>query len=71
MKDQDLIRMANQIASYFAAYGEAEAVTGIAAHVTSFWDPRMRAQLLAFADDAADLDPLVKQAVKELKPVTT
>ncbi len=45
MNSQDLVRMANQIATFFAAYGEAEAEAGTAQHIREFWDPRMRAAL--------------------------
>jgi formate dehydrogenase subunit delta len=47
MNDQDLVRMANQIADYYRAYPQEEAVAGIGAHIRSFWDPRMRAGLAA------------------------
>ncbi len=50
MSQADLCRMANQIAAYFAPYGEVEAVSGIADHINQFWEPRMRAQLLAMID---------------------
>lgn len=65
VKDENLIRMANQIADYFAAYGEEEAVKGIANHIVLFWEPRMRAQLLAIADGADGLNPLARKAMKE------
>ena len=42
---RDIVRMANQIASFFAAYPHDEAVHGVADHLTHFWDPRMRAHL--------------------------
>ena len=45
MKAQDLIRMANQIADYYRAYPKEEAELGVATHIKSFWDPRMRAGL--------------------------
>ena len=50
MNDTDLIRMANQITAFFAAYPKSEAVDGIAKHVHLFWDPRMRNQLKAYVD---------------------
>ena len=42
-----LIYMANQIGRFFASQGEAAAVAGTAEHVRKFWDPRMRAAILA------------------------
>jgi formate dehydrogenase subunit delta len=47
--DEKLIYMANQIAGFFAAQGEARAVPGIADHIVKFWTPDMRARLLELA----------------------
>lgn len=47
MSTQDLVRMANQIAAFFAAYPEDEAVASTAGHLKNFWEPRMRAEFLA------------------------
>ena len=41
-----IIRMANQIATYFDSRPEAERAVGIADHINDFWEPRMRTQLL-------------------------
>jgi len=49
MDDDDLVRMANQIARQFEGAPEAEARAAIADHLAKFWDPRMRAQLAAIA----------------------
>ena len=49
-KIEKLVRMANQIADFFAPYSEQEAVAGVEQHIRSFWTPRMREELLAFAD---------------------
>lgn len=69
MADEDTIRMANQIAAFFAAYDEAEAVSGIAGHVNAFWTPAMRRALAACAaSEAAErLDPLVVKAVPAVR----
>jgi formate dehydrogenase subunit delta len=67
--DDKLIYMANQIAKYFAAQGEARAIAGIADHLQRFWDPEMRRTLLALADrDSSGLLPAVKLALPMLKP---
>jgi formate dehydrogenase subunit delta len=43
-------------------------VAGVAEHVRSFWDPRMRAQLLAAVDAGEDgLDPLAVEAAESLR----
>jgi formate dehydrogenase subunit delta len=65
VKDDDLIRMANQIADFFAPYTEDEAVAGIADHIAKFWEPRMRKQLLDIAGKTKGLNPLVLQALKD------
>jgi formate dehydrogenase subunit delta len=60
--DEKLVYMANQIASFFAAQGEAKAVPAIAEHIRKFWDPHMRRKFLDLADHA-ELHPLVRKAV--------
>jgi formate dehydrogenase subunit delta len=65
VKDEDLIRMANQIAAFFTPYTEEEALKGIAGHIAMFWEPRMRTQLLEIAPAAKGLDPLVKRALED------
>jgi len=42
---RDIVRMANQIATYFSSYPHDEALHGVVDHITHFWDPRMRAHL--------------------------
>lgn len=67
MENRDMIRMANQIASFFEAYPRKEALEGIAKHVRLFWEPRMRTQLLEYVDGGGkDLSPLVIAAVGAL-----
>ncbi len=59
-----MIRMANQIAAYFEAYPRTEALQGIAKHIKSFWDPRMRKQLDEYmAGGGEGLSPLVIAAL--------
>jgi formate dehydrogenase subunit delta len=63
-----LVYMANQIGKFFAHQGEEKAVAGIADHILKFWDPRMRAQILAHLDaGGAGLDPNTKRAVETLR----
>ena len=62
--DDKLIYMANQIADFFAAQGEARAVPEIAGHIDQFWTPQMRRQFLALtAKDASGLKPLAQKAL--------
>jgi len=43
MDARKLIRMANDIAAFFAAEPDRKvAVTGVANHIVRFWEPRMR-----------------------------
>lgn len=73
MKNQDMVRMANQIADFFRAYPHEEAVKEIAGHLKSFWDPRMLKKILEAVDTHAPddgLDPLVVEAVRLIAPAT-
>jgi formate dehydrogenase subunit delta len=64
MENRDMIRMANQIAAYFEAYPRNEALQGIAKHIKSFWDPRMRKQLDEYISGGGEeLSPLVIAAI--------
>ncbi len=66
MQVSDLVRMANQIAAYFAPYPKSEALDGIAKHVHLFWDPRMRNELKAHLDKGGEgLSPLFIEAAKD------
>lgn len=68
MDDDKMVRQANQIAAYFEAYPQARAEEGVLGHIRKFWEPRMRAQLLAYAAaDGAGLHPLVSKAVADLR----
>jgi formate dehydrogenase subunit delta len=63
MENRDMIRMANQIAAFFEAYPRAEAIDGVAKHIKSFWDPRMRKKLDTYiAEGGEQLSPLVLAA---------
>lgn len=63
----DIKRMANQIATAFAAYPEEQAVKETANHIKSYWDPRMRKQLAeVMAKEASTLSPVALAAGKKL-----
>jgi formate dehydrogenase subunit delta len=63
-----LVYMANQIAKFFRAEGEEKAVAGTADHLSRFWDPRMRAIIIAHLDaGGAGLDPIARRAVDRIK----
>ena len=62
-----LIRMANQIATYFSAYPHDEAVTGVRDHLKQFWEPRMlKAIKEHVAEGGEGLHALVPEAVRRL-----
>jgi len=67
MQSAKLVYMANQIGRFFVTEDRATAVSGIADHLRKFWDPRMRAAIVAYLNDGGEgLDPAVRQAVAEL-----
>lgn len=61
-----LVYMANQIARNFAAQGEETAIAATVEHIASFWDPRMKAQILA-TNPAEGLNPIARAAVERLR----
>ena len=62
MNSNDLVRMANQIAIFFAAYPDDQAAAMVADHINKFWAPRMRDDLAALlADDDGGLKPLARK----------
>jgi formate dehydrogenase subunit delta len=62
------VRLVNEIAVQFHHRPAGEAAAAIATHVRTFWDPRMRAALLAHVDaGGADLDPLAVAAAGLLR----
>jgi formate dehydrogenase subunit delta len=65
---QRLVQMANQVASFFASYPEAEAIEGTANHLKSYWDPRMRREMAAHLTDkaGAGLSHIAMEAVKRM-----
>jgi formate dehydrogenase subunit delta len=67
MSPDKLIYMANQIGRFFAHEPEDRAVADTADHLKKFWDPRMRAAIIAHRQaGGAGLDPLVLKAVGSL-----
>jgi formate dehydrogenase subunit delta len=71
MNIDNLIKMANNIGSFFQAESDRElAVNGIAEHLRKFWDPRMRREIIAYCQkDGAQLAELVREAVLRLASV--
>lgn len=70
MRTEKLVYMANQIGKFFVSEDKATAVASIADHLEKFWDPRMRAEIVAYAKaGGAELSEAAKEAVLSLKPV--
>ena len=59
-----IIRMANQIATFFHSQPASEGPGGVATHINKFWEPRMRRQLFDLVDNhnGEGLDRLVLEA---------
>ncbi|MFO1123593.1 MAG: formate dehydrogenase subunit delta [Hyphomicrobiales bacterium] len=67
MELKDMVRMANQIASFYHGYPEAEASREIADHINRFWEPRMREELLDhLAQGGKGLAPVVVAAAAQI-----
>ncbi|GGL64698.1 formate dehydrogenase subunit delta [Wenxinia marina] len=68
--DAKLVRMANQIATFFESQPSDDRPGEVAAHLRDFWDPRMRRrldELLAAGGDG--LSPLAREAAERLRAV--
>jgi formate dehydrogenase subunit delta len=65
-RPERLIYMANQIARFFTAQ-PGDAAGGVATHLRNFWDPQMRAELVAWRTGGGEgLDPAAAEAVERL-----
>ncbi len=68
MSPEKMIRMANQIAAFHASQ-KGDAAAAVAGHINDFWDPRMRAQLLAhLAAGGGGLHDAVRAAAPLIRP---
>jgi formate dehydrogenase subunit delta len=65
-----LVSMANDIGNFFdGEFGTGDSPPNIALHLQRYWDPRMRAAIIAHAAEGGfDLQPTVLTAVKTLAP---
>ncbi len=64
MDVKTLRHMVDQIARNFAVQGDEQAIAATAEHLRLFWDPRMKAAILA--DDRAMLSPIAAAAVERI-----
>jgi len=70
-----LVHMANNIGSFFESEKDkAKGVKGVADHIKSFWEPRMRREIMAYLDQqqGTGLSEIVLNALRtyrqELQP---
>ncbi|MFC4728184.1 formate dehydrogenase subunit delta [Coralloluteibacterium thermophilus] len=70
MNPTRLAEMANDIGRYFDADPDEEAaIEGMVLHLQRFWEPRMRAQIVAYLGAGGDaLDPFPRRAIARLAP---
>lgn len=50
MSPEKMVHMANQTATFFKTQPGTDQAARVAAHLTDYWEPRMRQQLRAFVD---------------------
>ena len=68
MSAEKLVRMANQIALFFASQPQAGAEAGVADHIRSFWNPVMRKDIYVHLDQGGEgLDALAVRALQLLR----
>lgn len=66
--DDKLVRMANQIATFFQSQPEEVRVDGVATHINKFWEPRMRRRFFEMIDAGiGGFMPLVVAAAEKVK----
>ena len=68
MVPDNLIKMANQIGSFFETMPDREqAQHDIASHIKRFWEPRMRRSLLQYVDqhDGVELMEIVLDTLRK------
>ena len=66
--DNKIIRMANQIATFFHSQPADERPGGVATHINKFWEPRMRRQFFEMvAGGEGRFHPLVIEAVPMIR----
>jgi len=68
MDNHNLIKMANDIGSFFKSEPDRVlAIQGVEQHIRNFWEPRMRQQIAAYLNGGgAELMDIVAEAVKKL-----
>lgn len=66
-----LVRMANQIADFFASQPGGQAAAGVCDHLKAFWTPKMRREIVEHLNNGGEgLAPLSREAVERLRQST-
>jgi formate dehydrogenase subunit delta len=66
--DAKIVRMANQIATFFLSQPQDVRVEGVATHINKFWETRMRRRFFELLEDAdAGFLPLVIEASAKIR----
>jgi formate dehydrogenase subunit delta len=69
MSPDKLVHMANQIATFFRSQPGCDQADRVAQHLRDYWDPRMRAEIVALAaQPESGLSPLAREAIARLAP---
>ncbi len=65
---EKIVRMANQIGTFFLSKPHREGVDGVAEHINKFWEPRMRRSFFELmADDEDGFLPIVREAAGKVR----
>ena len=63
-----IVRMANQIGTFFLTKPHDMGVAGVAEHINKFWEPRMRGHFFEVFDAGGhDMLPIVKEAAVTIR----
>lgn len=66
-----IVRMANQIGTFFQSKPHDEGVAGTAEHINKFWEPRMRRHFFEVFDAGGEgMLPIVKEAAARIRRPT-
>lgn len=67
-----IIRMANQIGTFFESKPREQGVAGTAEHINKFWEPRMRRAFFEIVDAGGEgLKPIVIEAAAQVRRPAT
>ena len=70
MNAANLIKMANQIGTFFEAMPDSQqAIAGVAEHIRRYWEPRMQTALINHVAENGDqaLLPIVRSALAHIR----